>query len=78
MKTRINAGLEKGEVEKIEYEFKGSKRFRERIIEILEKDIQGLYNDMLAEEIYDPNFALSQASRLGEIRAKKSLISLLE
>ena len=79
MKSSILANLDSERQGEIRGEFVSSRLFRERIIEMLEKDIQGYYDSMGAKDAFlEPNFAMVQAERLGRINECKKIIALLQ
>ncbi len=79
MKTSITSGLSKEEEQEVKGEFLSSFRVRERLVYMLEKDIENLRSCMEdLSSFSSPNWSLEQASRAGEIRAKKKLITLLK
>lgn len=79
MKSRWFNSLEADERNELEREFKSCVRVREKIIEILTKDVESLQNSMGNEKDYNsPSWPYIQADKLGEVKALKKLISLFE
>lgn len=79
MKTSITSGLDDKDKGELKAEFLSSFRLRERLIAMLDKDIENLRSSMEdVSSFSSPNWALEQASRGAEIRAKKKLITLLK
>lgn len=79
MKTSITSGLNEKEKGELKAEFLASFHLRERYIKMLEKEIGNLQSSMESLSSFSsPNWSLEQASRAGEIRAKKKLMTLLK
>ncbi len=79
MKSRLVNGLEEGDKDLVTMEFKSTVRLRDRIVELLERDIEGVYASMRDEKSYESGaWPYKQAEKIGEIKAIKKLISLFE
>lgn len=79
MKTSLTAGLTKEEKSELSANFINALPLRKRVIEMLEKEIESLNTNMRDEDHFSsPNWALIQADRIAQIKAKKKLISLFE
>ena len=79
MKTRITDGLTEDDASSMKYEFEKALRFRQRLAELLQKDIEASVVNMTKEEHFDnPSWALVQADRVAQIKAYRKIIALLE
>lgn len=79
MKSSLTSNMDEQQAKEIVGEFNGSYHLRQRVVELLRKDIDGWYNEMRSDEfLFSPNFSLLQAERLGRINSHYKLISLLE
>jgi len=79
MKTRVLKGLDDETKAELNAQFVHCARWRKRMVEILNEDIDALHASMRNEENFDsPNWALLQADRLAQVKAKRKFISLLE
>ena len=78
MKTRLLNGLEDGMSDLIKSQYQSSYKLRERMVEILERDVDNVHKSMRSDEEYGPSWAYLQAERVGEVKALKKLIGLLE
>lgn len=79
MISRWFNGLDTDERKDLEREFNSSVRVREKIVEILKKDLQNLYASLGNEKDYEsPSWPYIQADKLGEAKALKKLITLFE
>lgn len=79
MKTKLLNNLSNTEKEDLKQNFVYSKIFRDRLKEVLEKDIEALYASMRNEEMFElPNWALVQADRVAQTKVLKKIISYLE
>lgn len=78
MLTKLVANLSEQDKRDFEVSFAQSIKTRERIIEVLKKDVEALITNMASEEHYlSPNWPYIQADRIAQIKAYKSFISLL-
>lgn len=79
MKTRLLNGLEDGLKDEVKREYLSTSHLRKRITDLMEKDIEGVYQSMRDETNYgEASWPFHQAEKIGEIKALKKLISLLE
>lgn len=79
MKTRLLNGLEAGVQDQVKGEYLSSARMRRRLTEILEGDIEVIYKSMRDSENYgEASWPFHQAEKIGEIKALKKIIGLLE
>lgn len=79
MKTSITSGMSEQEKKEMRGEFISCFRLRERYTAMLEKDIENLQDSMESVESFSsPNWSLEQATKAGEIRAKRKLILLMK
>lgn len=77
MKTSILKGLDEQEKAELKAEFISCHRLRARLVEQLESRISNVYQEMLDSDATAANWAVDQASKVGEVRATKKLIALL-
>jgi hypothetical protein len=67
------------EATNMKYEFEKAYRFRQRLAELLQKDIDVSVVSMTKEEHFEsPSWSLIQADRVAQIKAYRKIISLLE
>lgn len=79
MKTRFLKGLNEEETAELTAQFVHCARWRKRMVEILNEDIESLHASMRKEDNFDsPNWALIQADRVAQVKAVKKFIALLE
>lgn len=79
MKTRLLNGLEDGHKDLVESQWKSSVRMRERLQELLERDIEAVHLSMRDETQYNKaSWPYEQAEKIGEVKALKKLIALLK
>lgn len=79
MKTRVLKGLDDDVAAELKAQFVHSARWRKRMVEVLNEDIDALHASMRKEENFDsPNWSLIQADRVAQVKALKKFISLLE
>lgn len=78
MKSSFFVGLNEKERKDAEEDFKASFRFRKRMIEILEKEIDSIVASMCNDESYMKDWSLLQAQKIAEIKSRKKFISFLE
>lgn len=79
MKTRLLNGLEQGLKDEVKREYLSTHHLRERITNLLETDIEAIYKSMRDAENYgEASWPFHQAEKIGEIKALKKLIRLLE
>ena len=79
MLSKITAGLEKDEQELMVSEFNKSVLFRQRIAELLEKDIESTFTSML-EETKDSqdDWSRKQLERVAKVKAMKKLLAMMK
>lgn len=79
MKTKITNSLEEADKDLVLSQFNTTVRIRKRLCELLEKDIDNIHLSMRESINYsNPSWGYEQAEKLGEVKALKKLISLLE
>lgn len=79
MKTRLLNGLDSEEITRLRENFVHSKPLRDRLIQVLNEEIESLYSSMRKEDLYDsPNWACIQADRIAQVKALKKMVSFLE
>ena len=79
MKTRLLNGLEAGVQDQVRGEYLSSARMRRRLAEILEGDIEVLYKSMRDDSNYgEAAWPFHQAEKIGEFKALKKIVGLLE
>lgn len=79
MKSRLLSGLEDGKKDLVESQWKSSVKMRERLADLLERDVDALHLSMRNEAQYNKaSWPYEQAEKIGEVKALKKLISLLE
>lgn len=79
MKSRMIEGLSINEQEQMKYEYEKAYHFRQRLQQILEKEIETFVINMTKEEHFDsPSWPLVQADRVAQIKAYRKIIGLLE
>lgn len=80
MKLSLIANLDESDADEIKAQFISSHRLRERVIAILQKDIQVLFDEIKNEDTLagSPNWATLVASKIAQIKAYEKIISLLE
>lgn len=69
------SGLTKEEKEEAENEYKSAFLFRQRLIKLLEKQIDTDFKAMLNEEEFNPN---NHIERLAKIKATKKVVNFLK
>lgn len=79
MKSRLLNGLEDGHKDLVEGQWKTSSRMRERMVELLERDIDAIHLSMRNEAQYNKaSWPYEQAEKIGEVKALKKIIALLQ
>lgn len=72
MKSRLLNSLEDGRKDQVKGEFQSSYHLRERVRELLERDIDTIHRSMRDEENYEtPSWPYKQAEKIGEVKALK-------
>lgn len=78
MKSRLIGGLSEADAEEVTRQYNNYAVLRNRMREILEKDLDALHVSMRDEEKMETaSWPFLHASKLGEARALSKLISLL-
>lgn len=78
MKTSLESGLDKQELEDFRGSFAASKVARKRIAEVLQKKIDSNHVYATSKDRYDsPSWPYLQADSVGYTRAIKEIISLI-
>ena len=78
MKSSLTSNVEKDLAETIKREWSGSVHLRQRLVEMLEKDIEGIHQSMRNEDFNEDNWANIHARKLGEAKGLTKLITLLK
>lgn len=78
MKQSLLEGLLPEEIDEAKAEYISAYRFRENLIRVLRKEIDSLVVSMCDESLFEKDWALVQAEKVAEIKAKRRFISLLE
>lgn len=79
MKASLTNGLDKTREIDVRGSFKASRVFRDRLIEVLNKQIEDKRRASCAESAYEnPNFPFKAADNMGFERALRLVISLCE
>jgi hypothetical protein len=79
MKSRITDGLNENDAQNAKYEYEKAFRFRQRLAELLQKDIDTAVVSMTKEDHFDsPSWALIQADRIAQIKTYRKIIALIE
>ena len=79
MKLALFKGLDEDQIREVKSAFLGAKVLRNRLKKVLEDKIDSTRRRTINIKAYDnPNWALIQADAMGEERAMRILISLLE
>lgn len=79
MKARLYEGLNEDDKNTAEYEFAKAVKFRERLTEVLEKEIEVFVINMTKEDHFDSaSWSLIQADRVAQIKAYRKIIGLLK
>ncbi len=79
MKVKLTTGLSPSEKKLVETEYKTSVRYRKRLQQLMEEEVQKLYSSLhssLSSFSSSETWALDQARILAEIEATRKLISL--
>lgn len=78
MKTRLIKGLNKTEAMGVKENFASSFRFREHLTKVLNEEIDSLHASMRDDEMFEkPSWAYYQADRVAQVKALKTVISLI-
>lgn len=78
MKASLLEGLPPEEQDEAKAEFLQAWHFRQNLIRVLRKEIDSLVVSMCDEALFGNEWALHQAEKIAEIRAKRRFIALLE
>lgn len=76
MKARLLEGLSEQEQMELRSEFTHCRRLRQRVRDILTKDIDTLVVSMCNDEHFQSDWAYVQADRVAQVKALRKLISL--
>lgn len=78
MKSKLLKGVEEDQQNEVRGYFKEAVRFRKRLNEVLDEEIDSLHKSMRDEDLWKtPNWELIQADRVAQVKALKQVISLL-
>lgn len=78
MKTKLLSDLDENEINLIKENFHFSKPFRDRLITVLNEEMDAISAAMRKDESYEKAaWPYSQADKLGQIKAMRKVISLL-
>ena len=79
MKTKLLNGLEEGTKDQVKQEYDSCSHLRRRMAKLLETDVDNIHKSMREDDSHKyPSWPYKQAERIGEVKALKKLISLLE
>lgn len=79
MKSRLSHNLDKDQTAVMKESYLAGRAFREKLVEILQAENEGLFKNCLDEEIAtNSDWALSQAFKLAQVKANLKLIKYLE
>ena len=79
MKYKLLNGLDSDEQSEFKEDFIKAQRFRKRLVEVLNKEIESLQASMRDEDAFSsPNWAYIQADRVAQTKALKRVTGLLE
>lgn len=78
MKASLLNGVPENEHNEIKADFVQAYRFRQNLVRVLQKEIDSLVVSMCDETLFGNEWALHQAEKIAEIRAKRRFIDLLE
>lgn len=78
MLQKLTKGLNEDELDSFKYEYDKSIKFRQRLVEVLEKDLESVYTSMRNEENFDSSWPYKQAELVAQSRVYKKMISMLK
>lgn len=78
MKLNLLKGLSQDEELEFREDYIKALRFRKRLKEVLESDIEALHNSMRNEDNFEANWPYFQAKKLGEVASLLRVINMLE
>lgn len=79
MKLKLLKGLDKDQVDELKEHYVRSQIFRKYLLKVLQEEIESLHASMRNEDNYNsPNWAYLQADRLGQEKALKRVVGLIE
>lgn len=79
MKSTLTKGMNEQDKSEFRQSFVAAKSVRDRLTEVLNESIDSLHQAQLNDDDYDsPSWATKQADRLGQIKAHKKLLNLLQ